>query len=375
MSSSFKAYGKVNEADQERLVACRKTRRRITIITLSSIILVAVIVAAVVGTTTSSGGNSRNSAGDNAGNSISTSVKAVCDVTLYPNTCYDSLSPMVKSSQVKPQDLFKISMEVALNELNKISQSFSSLNVDYLKGVAADELSARALKDCYELLDLAMDNLNNSLSAGIDNVDDLKTWLSAAGTYQQTCINGFENENETIRSRVHELLKNSTEFSSNSLAIITEISKLTGAISSRRLMSLPEEDDKVPKWLSARKDRKLLQSSSTLKRKADIVVAKDGSGKYKTITEALKAVPDKSKKRFVIYVKKGVYYENVRVEKPKWNVWMIGDGMNITVVSGKLNFVDGTPTFSTATFGNLFVDFVKHSPTIFDCSFSLLPFA
>ena len=356
--SSFKAYGKVNEAEQDRLTARRKTRRRITIISLSSIILVAVIIAAVVGTTTNSGGKSKTS-GDNAGDSISTSIKAVCDVTLYPDSCYNSLSPMVKSSQVKPEDLFKISMEVALNELQKISQRFSQ-NQDF-KSIT-EKLPAEALKDCYELLDLAIDDLNSSLSSGFDDFDDLKTFLSAAGTCHETCINGFESENGTLKSTVLDLLKNSTEFSSNSLAIITEISKIAGSIStSRRLMSLPEEDVKVPKWLSAKKERRLLQSSSTLKRKADVVVAKDGSGKYKTIMEALnKAVPDKSKKRFVIYVKKGVYNENVRVEKSKWNVWMIGDGMNKTVVSGNLNFVDGTPTFSTATFGKFFIHFFNY---------------
>lgn len=91
-----------------------------------------------------------------------------------------------------------------------------------------------------------------------------------------------------------------------------------------------------------------------LRSKADIVVAKDGSGKYRTISEALKHVADKSKKRVVIYVKKGIYYENVRVEKTKWNVMIIGDGMTSSVVSGKLNFVDGTPTFSSATFGKSF---------------------
>ena len=40
----------------------------------------------------------------------------------------------------------------------------------------------------------------------------------------------------------------------------------------------------------------LLQSSDHLKKKADIIVAKDGSGKYKTISAALEAVPDKSKR-------------------------------------------------------------------------------
>jgi pectinesterase len=116
-------------------------------------------------------------------------------------------------------------------------------------------------------------------------------------------------------------------------------------------MSLSYENES-PKWLNS-KDRKLLVTKD-LRSKADIVVAKDGSGKYKTISEALKHVPNKSNKRTLIYVKKGIYYENVRVEKTKWNVMIVGDGMTASVVSGRLNVVDGTPTFSSATFGKGF---------------------
>ena len=98
--------------------------------------------------------------------------------------------------------------------------------------------------------------------------------------------------------------------------------------------------------------RRLLQSTD-LRKVADIVVAKDGSGKYRTIRRALKDVPEKSKKRTVIYVKKGVYFENVKVEKTMWNVVVVGDGGDKSIVSGKLNVIDGTPTFQSATFGNL----------------------
>jgi len=154
-----------------------------------------------------------------------------------------------------------------------------------------------------------------------------------------------------LKSSVTTNLKNSTEFTSNSLAIITWLNKAASSVNFRRLLSLSQQNEE-PNWLH-HKDRKLLQKDSDLKKKADIVVAKDGSGKYETISAALKHVPNKSDNRTVIYVKKGIYYENVRVEKTKWNVMIIGDGMNVTIVSGSLNFIDGTPTFSTATFGML----------------------
>jgi hypothetical protein len=174
-------------------------------------------------------------------------------------------------------------------------------------------------------------------------------FIHLTGTYQQTCIDGLEQAEEALKSSITTNLKNSTEFTSNSLAIITWLNKAASSVNFRRLLSLSHQNEE-PNWLH-HKDRKLLQKDTDLKKKADIVVAKDGSGKYKTISAALKHVPNKSDNRTVIYVKKGIYYENVRVEKTKWNVMIIGDGMNVTIVSGSLNFIDGTPTFSTATFG------------------------
>ncbi|KAK1423665.1 hypothetical protein QVD17_18972 [Tagetes erecta] len=329
--SSLNSYGKVDAADQARLDARRKTRKRITIVAVSSLILVIVVVSAVVGTTQTKDHHNKND--EPQSQSALASIKAVCDSTLYPSTCYNSLSPLVNSTHIQPDELLKLSVVVAINELEKASTLLE-------------------LKNCSELLDLALDHLNDTLSSATDVnlvsigslLDDLMTWVSAAGTYQQTCIDSFEEN-------VLGYLKTSTELTSNSLAIIKGISSVASSYNQRRrLMSFVEARDDMPGWLSG-KERKLLQDTKLPAGiKADVVVAKDGSGKFKTISDALKAVPDKSKKRFVIYVKKGVYFENVRIEKPKWNVLMIGDGMDSTIVSGSLNVVDGTPTFQSATF-------------------------
>lgn len=329
--NSNNLYGKVDEADQMRLDARRKTRKRVAVVAISSLILVIVVVAAVVGTTRSK--DHKNNGNESQSQSGLASIKAVCDTTLYPDTCYSSLSPLVNSTNIQPDALLKLSVIVAIDELTKASALLE-------------------LKNCSELLDLAIDHLNDTLSSAT-NVDlktigslfdDLMTWLSAAGTYQQTCIDSFEEN-------VSGYLQKSTELTSNCLAIIKGFSSVSNSYNQRRRLMSAADCNEAPEWISG-KDRKLLQKTNLPAGiKANVVVAKDGSGRYKKISDALKAVPEKSKKRFVIYVKKGVYSENVRIEKTMWNVMMVGDGMDSTIVSGSLNIVDGTPTFQSATFG------------------------
>ncbi|XP_044478256.1 probable pectinesterase/pectinesterase inhibitor 6 [Mangifera indica] len=84
--------------------------------------------------------------------------------------------------------------------------------------------------------------------------------------------------------------------------------------------------------------------------KADIVVAQDGSGNYTTISEAVAAAAKKTDgKRLVIYVKQGVYKENVEFKIS--NLTFIGDGMDATIITGNRSARDGFRTFNTATFG------------------------
>jgi pectinesterase len=105
-----------------------------------------------------------------------------------------------------------------------------------------------------------------------------------------------------------------------------------------------------PEWISAG-DRRLLQGAVV---KADVVVAADGSGNFKTVSEAVAAAPLKSSKRFVIKIKAGVYKENVDVPKKVTNIMFLGDGRTNTIITGSRNVVDGSTTFHSATVGKFF---------------------
>ncbi|KAK1277420.1 Pectinesterase 2 [Acorus gramineus] len=82
---------------------------------------------------------------------------------------------------------------------------------------------------------------------------------------------------------------------------------------------------------------------------SDSVVAADGTGNYRTVSEAVAAAPKRSKRRYIIRIKAGTYIENVKVGSEKMNIAFIGDGINRTVISSGHSFSGGWKTSSTAT--------------------------
>ncbi len=64
-----------------------------------------------------------------------------------------------------------------------------------------------------------------------------------------------------------------------------------------------------------------------------ITVAKDGSGDFKTVQEAVNAVPDQSKNITEIFVKKGIYKERIVVSVAKTNITLIGEDVKNTVLT------------------------------------------
>lgn len=119
--------------------------------------------------------------------------------------------------------------------------------------------------------------------------------------------------------------------------------------SSRRLLDV--DQDGYPAWLSI-PDRKLLADVNNKGGSVapNAVVAKDGSGKYKTVLDAINSYPKNHKGRYVIYVKAGIYDEYITIDKKKPNILMYGDGPTKTIITGRKNVVDGWKTMRSATF-------------------------
>ncbi|XP_059644495.1 pectinesterase 3-like [Cornus florida] len=341
---SIRAYCKVDEHDEQAFR--RKTRNRFICIGVATLVLVCVIIGVVFGVKNS------NSDGVSASPmTTSASIKAVCNMTHYPDSCFKSISALEASNPTTdPKEIFKLSLHAALNELVKVSSL-----PDTLISKISDEQAKKALIVCRSVFEDAVDSLNDSISLMAENdgekllspsrIEDARTWLTAALTYHDTCLETLKELNSTtattLYNEVNGLIENATEFSSNSLAIVT---KVLGSLSDynipagRKLLGFPE-------WVSSG-DRRLLQET---KLRPSVTVAQDGSGDVKTIKEAVAMIPKKSKTRFLIYVKAGKYVENVKVEKSMWNVMIYGDGKWKTIISGSLNVMDGTRTYDSAT--------------------------
>jgi pectinesterase inhibitor-like protein len=359
--NSFKGYGKGDEVEQQAFR--RKTRKRLIIVVVSSIVLLAVIIGAVIGVVLHNRNNNSSS------NPVpppeltpAASLKAVCSVTRYPTSCFSSISALETGNTTDPEELFKLSLHVAMNELSKLKDY-----PDKLIQSIDDATLQDALKVCATVFDDAVDRLNDSISSmavgeggkilSTAKMDDLKTWISTTITDQETCLDALQelnvtkHFNQTLVDHVKAEMENSTEFVSNSLAIVAKILGLLSDFNipiHRRLLGFERTHNSgFPHWVGLG-DRRLLQMSTP---KPDVTVAKDDSGDCTTLREAVGKIPKKSKSRFIIYVKEGEYLENVILDKSKWNVMIYGDGKDKTIISGSLNFVDGTPTFSTASFG------------------------
>ncbi|XP_038977088.1 pectinesterase-like [Phoenix dactylifera] len=258
-----------------------------------------------------------------------------CQETPHPHVCSSVISTSPLAAQTKTQSGFRnLALQAAMDRAARALELVSAMDVSSLDGQAK-----AAWADCLELCQDTIGKLNRSMSS--PSYDDSQTWLSAAMANHQTCRNGFiELGSSFPLDSLPFTSYNISELLSNSLAINKAMAPAkSGGI--RRLLS-----DGFPNWLSAA-DRKLLQSSSI---NADLVVAKDGSGDYDTISAAIAAATKQSSgtSRFVIHVKAGVYNENVGTSIK--NLMIIGDGIDATVVTGSKNVQDGSTTFSSATF-------------------------
>lgn len=239
-------------------------------------------------------------------------------------------------------------LQATLNEARAAVESitkFTALSVSYREQVA--------IEDCKELLDFSISEITWSMGemkkiqAGSRNSHyggNLKAWLSAALSNQDTCLEGFEGTDGRLENFIRGSLKQVTQLIGNVLTMYSQLHSLP--FPAPRTNS-SDGTSKFPAWMTEG-DQELLKASP-IGMHVDAVVASDGSGHYRTITEAIIEAPSYSNRRYIIYIKKGVYSENIDLKKKKTNIMFVGDGIGATIVTANRHFMQGWTTFRTAT--------------------------
>ncbi|GMI95837.1 hypothetical protein like AT5G27870 [Hibiscus trionum] len=300
-----------------------------------------------------------------------------------------------------PKEMIRTEFQATVAEIKKVMA-----NSKTIKELQSDEKTKEAFKTCQLMFDWAIQDLERSFDklgeVDMSKINDilltLQVWLSGVFTSQQTCIDSYAEMNGTAAEKMKSILRKSQDLTKNGLALLNGLSSLAKHLDlsflNRRLLS-----SEFPEWMSY-SDRHLLQIADAAAAppqatgaaspqaaaaapqateaagaapqateaagaapaqaagaapgdfKPDVVVAKDGSGKYDSVGKALADIPAKNTKRFVILIKAGTYDERIDIPRGTDNIMLIGEGPTKTIITGSVSVEKTLPkptTFFTAT--------------------------
>ncbi|KAK1280282.1 putative pectinesterase/pectinesterase inhibitor 22 [Acorus gramineus] len=278
-------------------------------------------------------------------------IRQACQNSSDPHSCVSDFQTECDrdAGRRDPAWVLGAAVKATIGEARRAIETVSSLTT--LSNEIREQI---AIRDCMELLDMSVEELGASMAElqriqpggaprNARREENLKTWLSAALGNQDTCIEGFEATDGRIRNSITGSLRQVTRLVSNVLAEFKRVVTIRPSLPGNRTVG-----SEFPTWIGEEERGLVRMDPGTMH--VDAVVAQDGSGRYRTIMAAVEEAPDHGERRYVIYVKRGVYRENVELKKKKSNIMMVGEGMGLTVVSSGRNFLQGWTTFRTATF-------------------------
>lgn len=158
-------------------------------------------------------------------------VEEACSVTRYHDLCIRSLTPFANTAKDNPSIWARAGVSVTIGEAKRVARYLktwtnSNKTTGFRKG-----RNTVALFDCVECFQSTLDNLYRSLdvlrklsaSEFSSQVEDVTTWVSAALTDEDTCLDGFEDQR---RKRIESLISrvsNASYLTSNALALVNKL--------------------------------------------------------------------------------------------------------------------------------------------------------
>lgn len=155
-------------------------------------------------------------------------VRNACSVTTYRDLCIRSLASFSTIAKTSPSKWARAGVSVTISQVKSANQYLNNLN----KQGRMNGRNRVALLDCIEGFENALDELHKSLAIlrkiSARNFDkqmgDLNTFMSAALTDENTCLDGFAGRNGSRVTLIKTRVLNSTYFTSNALDLVAKLS-------------------------------------------------------------------------------------------------------------------------------------------------------
>ncbi|KAH6804155.1 Plant invertase/pectin methylesterase inhibitor superfamily protein [Perilla frutescens var. frutescens] len=161
-------------------------------------------------------------------------IRTSCSATAYPTLCYSSLSSHASAIQQNPKLLANAALTISHD--TAVSTSADMVKLSHRAGMTPRE--AGAMQDCVEELRDSVDQLRKSMaemkqmkgSNFVMMINDVQTWVSAALTDEDTCMDGFAGKymNGALKTAVRGKIVNVAHMTSNALALINSYASLNG---------------------------------------------------------------------------------------------------------------------------------------------------
>ncbi|KAG0559500.1 hypothetical protein KC19_10G109900 [Ceratodon purpureus] len=279
---------------------------------------------------------------------------AACSATLYPSVCVETLLPNYRAHSTSSKGLTEILISSA-------SRGVARTLAAVLANRGVSRIGFWGERVCHSTLVSSTEQLEASLAAMNSThprFDDIKMRISAAMEFHTTCIDALM-ETRALEAHTVATKQHTEKLLSNALAFVIALSRFGNSVDSWQSILKspsflsPSMDEPKP-WISREQQEELMLDDPPI----DVVVAKDGSGLFKSIQAAIDAAPktgNATAKRYVIRIKAGVYNEQITVSKKATNFMFIGDGAEKTIITGNKS-VALTPGMTTFLSASLIVE-------------------
>uniref|UniRef100_A0A0C9RU42 TSA: Wollemia nobilis Ref_Wollemi_Transcript_12938_882 transcribed RNA sequence n=1 Tax=Wollemia nobilis TaxID=56998 RepID=A0A0C9RU42_9CONI len=154
-------------------------------------------------------------------------INSSCKVTRYPAVCVATLSSYNGSLRAKQGELVNATVKDALLNTRNVSAWTTVLSTS--KGLSKRERAA--LKDCVENFGDTCGQMSQSLEELKQlrpakfkfQMSNVQTWMSAALTNEDSCLDGFQGVNGSVQRLVNSRVQNLCKLISNSLALVNNL--------------------------------------------------------------------------------------------------------------------------------------------------------